>query len=350
MVLSYYVAGNTAAGRVNVLATNVEDFRHVIVLKHPSPQVKTSCLHEWMKRHVRTGTKVEILESVEGKLFIDGIIIREEGVAIISDTIIDESIKNIHTLDLTSYILETESRLQSVHNHEKNMNDYLEKSWESFATGLNIHDQLEHIYIRHMDFDKADQVALQWKKRYLPTEGKKNSQGQVCKRLFGTNTAEGAINIVPKIIENFPVVHHVKGRAGTGKSYFMNTIAEACIQLGYDIEQYICSFDPKSTDMIIVRALNICLLDSTNPHEFTPKQTDVVIDLYEETVAPGVDERYKDSIKETTATYKSFMKKGINNLQAARQNQRIIDDMYIDLFSSEVIDSIIHLIENIRMQ
>lgn len=350
MVLSYYVAGNTAVGRVNVLATNVEDFNHIIILKHPSPQVKTNCLREWMRKHIDEETDLELLESIEGKRFLDGVILRNEGVAIISDTIINDSIENAHTIDLTSYILDTEIGLQSVYTHKKNMSELQEKSWTSFATGLKIHDDLEHIYIRHMDFNKADQVALQWKQHYLPTERKKNQKGHVRKRLFGTNTADGAINIVPEMIAPFSVVHHVKGRAGTGKSHFMNAVSDACIQLGYDVEQYICSFDPKSTDMIIVRDLNICLLDSTNPHEFTPNKGDVVIDLYEETVEPGTDERYEESINQTTKKYKSFMKKGIRYLKEARQEQHIIDEIYVHQFSTKVINSIIDSIEKIRLK
>src|SRR5699024_554917 len=188
----------------------------------------------------------------------------------------------------------------------------------------------------HMNFDEADEVAVKWMQRYLPTRKKQEQQGSVVKRLFGTNTPEGSLNVVPSIIDSFPVVHHVKGRAGTGKSFFMNTVADACIQLGYDIEQYMCSFDPESTDMIIVPELNICLFDSTNPHEFTPKGDDVVIDLYEETVEPGIDERYKDSIKDTTTKYKSYMRRGNEYLKQARQHQQKIDNLYAPLFTSDI--------------
>src|SRR5699024_6248712 len=94
--------------------------------------------------------------------------------------------------------------------------------------------------------------------------------------------------------------------AGTGKSVFMKKVAEACMNHGLDIELYHCSFDPNSVDMVLVRDLDFCIFDSTAPHEKNPdRRDDVVIDLYEEAVAPGTDETY---------AYKSHMTKGMKYL------------------------------------
>lgn len=345
MFFSYYVAGNTALGQMNVLASNIEDCEQVIVLHHLSPFVKTRCMKEWLHTHIQDQTGIELLESVDGKPFLDGIIHRREKYAIVSHTVIDDSNNIAHTIDLSSYILETEERQRAAKDYEKNKNEMLAKAWECFAKGLEIHDELEHIYIQHMDFEKADEIARKWKKKYLPKHGKQEKNSQIRKRLFGTNVAEGSLNVVLEIIEHFSCVHHIKGRAGTGKSHFMNTIKDACIQLGYDIDQYICSFDPKSTDMIVVPELQLCLFDSTNPHEFTPRENDVVIDLYEEAVEPGVDERYKETIEKTTLAYTSFMKEGKEYLQKARQEQERIDDLYKDVYTDSVRDSMMHTIK-----
>lgn len=342
MVFSYYVAGNTAAGQFNVLSSNVEECERVIVLKHPSPRIKTTCMKEWLHVEEVDHSNIERLESIEGKPFLDGIIHPKKQYAIVSDTVIDESTNNTHTIDLSSYILETEERQEKAKDHGDKKHYFLKKAWDCFADGLKIHDELEHIYIQHMDFKKADEVADKWMKKYLPKKAKQAKTLHIRKRLFGTNTAEGSVNVVPNIIEHFSVVHHIKGRAGTGKSHFMNTIKDACIQLGYDIDQYICSFDPASTDMIIVPELQLCLFDSTNPHAFTPKENDVVVDLYEESVQPDIDERYKESIESTTLRYTSFMKEGKKYIQKARKEQNHIDDLYTGIYTDSTVESIMH--------
>lgn len=340
MAISYYVAGNTATGRVNVLHSNVKECEDIVILDHSSPEVKSMIIRDWLQQWKRRQSSIETIESVEGKPFVDGAVFPMEKKAVVSNTIYDDSVNNTHTIDLSSYILETDSRRMLVNEYEERMNERIEKATKAFATGLHIHDALEHVYIQHMDFSKADVVAADWIEKYIPFSEGQMKKGQIKKRLFGTNTAEGAVNVVPLLIQPFTTVHHVKGRAGTGKSHFMNTIAEACLTEGYDIEQYICSFDPESTDMLMIRDLDLCIFDSTEPHAFTPHAEDIVIDLYEQTVTPGTDERYKEEIEQTTKEYKSYMKQGIIELKHAREEQAFIDILYRDVFTKDVMEAI----------
>src|SRR5699024_11816101 len=112
------------------------------------------------------------------------------------------------------------------------------------------------------------------------------------------------------LIAPFRNVYYVKGRAGTGKSVFMKKILNACKSYGYDIEMYRCSFDPSSVDMIIVRDLDFCVVDSTPPHEFFPDSGQgVVIDFYELTVTQCTDEKYQKVIAYWKEQYQSEMKK-----------------------------------------
>src|SRR5699024_8801651 len=164
---------------------------------------------------------------------------------------------------------------------------------------LTIHDELEQVYIDEMDFSKANKLAEHVLNDIFTDVPMLNKQAHVYKRLFGTNTIEGAINEVEQIIE--PIKHRVfiKGRAGTGKS----------VLLGYDVELHHCSFDPQSIDMVLIRDLNYCLFDSTAPHEFFPtRATDQIVDLYETTVTKGTDEKYAEKIAQITQAYKKGMR------------------------------------------
>src|SRR5690606_31689042 len=102
--------------------------------------------------------------------------------------------------------------------------------------------------------------------------------------------ADGVVNEVPYILNQVKNVYHIKGRAGTGKSTFMRRVVAACEAYGFDLELYHCSFDPGSLDMLLVRELDFCIFDSTEPHEFFPtREGEQIIDLYEEAVNPGTD-------------------------------------------------------------
>ena len=94
------------------------------------------------------------------------------------------------------------------------------------------------------------------------------------------------------------------GQSGSGKSTFMKKIAEQALSHGFDTEVYHCSFDPNSLDMIIMRELDVCLFDSTAPHEYFPSRTnDEIIDIYEIAVTSGTDERYADELAEIQTAY-----------------------------------------------
>lgn len=58
----------------------------------------------------------------------------------------------------------------------------------------------------------------------------------------------------------------LKGGPGTGKSTLMKKVAAHFRQ--HDVEQYLCSSDPRSLDAVVVTDLGIVVVDGTAPHVF----------------------------------------------------------------------------------
>lgn len=251
-----------------------------------------------------------MLKSPISERYVEGIILREKEVAIIGER----------------------------------KSPFTTEAYEQFKQGLRIHDNLEKVYIQEMDFTKANQLADDFTEKLLANESKIGRTPHIYRRLFGTNTVDGVVNEVPNLTEHLKQVYHIKGRAGTGKSTFMKRVAEACLNHGFDLEIYHCSFDPNSIDMVLIPALQICLFDSTDPHRFEPQDTsrEVIIDLYEETVTPGTDEKYAEEINKLTKEYKSFMKKGLAVIKAegekiiAADDKRPFSQMEVDGIVSEL--------------
>ena len=319
--ISYYVTGNTAEGFINYLQSNLKGVRQVFVLKHESNKIKTTVLR-YLLKVFEEENEVEVLLSTLGEKYLDGLIIRNQSLAVISDYIHDPELKNVNVIDLTSFIEELPSD-QKIETNKAKIKDHIQQSYDNFTQGLKIHDELESIYIDEMDFEKADKITKEFIEELFENIPQKENESIIYKRLFGTNTPEGAVNIVPDILSTIQHAYFIKGRAGTGKSTFMKKVLSACKKHGFDIEVYHCSFDPQSIDMVLVRELSFCIFDSTNPHEFYPKHDGhKIIDMYKETVTPGTDEKYADEIKEVTVRYKSYMKKGIEKLKEA--------DIYLD--------------------
>jgi len=281
--INYYVTGNTAEGFVNHLSSNIEGLKETISLEGLSYKESTAILEKLIEEN-KSKTSIEVLKSPISETYLNGVIFRDKQLSVLG-------------------------------NMEQPFTD---KAYELFQKGLEIHDDLEAVYIQEMDFEKADELAQKLHQALLKDIPKQNKKPRVYRRLFGTNTMDGVVNEVPSLIKDLDVVYHVKGRAGTGKSTFMNKIADAaCLDHGLDLELYHCSFDPNSIDMVRIPALKTCLFDSTDPHAFQPKdkEKEKVIDIYEEAVAPGTDEKYEKEINELTNSYKSYMKQGVTTLK-----------------------------------
>ncbi|WP_188454161.1 hypothetical protein [Virgibacillus oceani] len=331
MIFNYYVTGNTAEGFVNFLESNVEGIEKLVILKHASNKFKTMVMKQLIKNY-KTTDDIEVLNSPLGNDYLDGMILRDKSIAVIVDSI-------AANLKGTEINLEPQSKQLDDTHALNEIQKYTQEAYSNFAAGLNVHDKLEAIYINEMNFDRADQLAWEFNVKLLKDYSKRDTS-KIKHRLFGTNTADGVVNVVPQILDTLSKNYFIKGRAGTGKSTFMKKIAYACSDHGFDVELYHCSFDPNSIDMVLVRELDFCIFDSTDPHEFFPERDgDEIVDLYKELVTPGTDEKYEKEIAELNSRYKSYMKKGIKSLKAAGTYLERNEEKYIGNFSDNEIEA-----------
>ncbi|WP_047984486.1 hypothetical protein [Ornithinibacillus californiensis] len=324
----YYITGNTAEGIVNFLSTNTSDFHHHIILKHPSQTVKTTVIKEIINEY-EANHDVEVLYSSLGKEFLEGVIIRDKKIAVIDERAASADLSGAIEIDLSLFTTDDVATMDFTQEQEK-INAYTQLAYDNFETGLKIHDDLEAVYIKEMDFEKANQMAEEFTETILNGVPKQNKESTVFHRLFGTNTKDGVVNVVPEILSQLSKKYFIKGRAGTGKSTFMKKIMAACQEHGFDVELYHCSFDPNSIDMVLVRELGFCIFDSTDPHEFFPAGPgEEIIDMYEEAVTPGTDEKYAEEINELNSRYKSYMKLGIVNLKEAGEIHQSLEQQFV---------------------
>src|SRR5699024_6094258 len=100
---------------------------------------------------------IEIIHNPYSDMYVDGIIIREKSIAILSDDVVDDPINQAKTIDLDLFLNRSNDReTNSLNNRRKQL---AQPAYNYFKEALCIHDKLEEIYIEQMDFSKADHVA-----------------------------------------------------------------------------------------------------------------------------------------------------------------------------------------------
>lgn len=190
---------------------------------------------------------------------------------------------------------------------------------KAFAQAREIHNGQERIYLEHMDFPAADKLC-QGLVRRLMGDKSGTRPGRETHRFFGAATAQGSLDHIPQIMEGIGCRIYIKGRPGTGKSTLLKRVAAAALRRGCDVETYHCALDVGSLDMVAIRQLDVCLLDSTPPHEYFPqREGDEILDLYARCVVPGTDEAHAGELNKLQGSYKQLVQEATGHLQAAQE-------------------------------
>lgn len=100
----------------------------------------------------------------------------------------------------------------------------------------------------------------------------------------GGNTSKGFYSLYRYVLpqDDAKRILCIKGGPGTGKSQLMKKIGAYFGNKGYTIEYHHCSSDPNSLDGVLIKELNIALLDGTSPHivdPITPGAVDEILNM-----------------------------------------------------------------------
>ena len=98
---------------------------------------------------------------------------------------------------------------------------------------------------------------------------------------LGGNTGKGFYSHFNYIISQQDATRIIclKGGPGTGKSSLMKKVGKYYVDKGYDVEFHHCSSDSDSLDGILIKELNVAMLDGTAPHMIDPVNPGAVDDI-----------------------------------------------------------------------
>lgn len=337
--MHYYASGNTAKGFYNLFESNMQGLENIYLLKGGPHTLKSSMIKKLADTWTEQGYYTERIHSSSDNDSLAGLIIPALQFGIFDTS--TSPISEVHYVDFEAAL--DKAKLKAMHTewqelHAK-ISETFQAAYDCFADGLHIHDYLEDIYIKEMDFNKANQVTDELIQEILLDKKSNNENAIIRHRFFGASTSAGVVDFIPSITDGLTKRYFIKGRAGSGKSTLLKKVVSASKERGFDIEVYHCGFDPESVDMVVIRELSVCLFDSTDPHEYFPERKgDEIVDLYKLTITPGTDEKYESDIIYYTKSYKQRMKDGIAHLKKAKSLNDQLEAMYMDAVDFSVID------------
>lgn len=360
-VLKYFGAGNTADGFYSLFDNILDNLDRLYILKGGPGTGKSALMKNVAKMWQDKGYDIEMVHCSSDADSVDAIIIPKLNAGIVDGTaphVIEpkapgavEEYVNLGIAWDSKKLAPQKDKILAI---QAEVSNYYKNAYDNFKNALKIHTELEQIYVKNMDFEKADDLANQLK-REIFTDKHSSGEGNIKKRFLGATTPTGSVHFIENLTENIKTRYFIKGRAGTGKSTLQRSLINEAKAQNLDMEIYYCGFDPKSIDMVIFPQLSVAIFDSTSPHELFPSRTgDIIIDMYEKTVAKGTDEKFKEEIETVTEAYKSKINEGIYFLRKAKQTRDQLEAIYIEAMDFSKVDQIreeiIAELENIATQ
>lgn len=353
----YFACGNTAKGFQNFFASNLKNLDKVFILKGGPGTGKSSLMKKVGTAVTNKGVPVEYIHCSSDPSSLDGIIIREIGIAIVDGTaphVIEPTapgaIEEYVNLGTAWNVDQLASHKNKILFLQSEISACYPKAYSCFSKALRIHDEWEKIYINQMDFTKANQFTETVIDQILGTTyfDKKST---IMHRFFGCSTPQGPLNYVQELIQDLSIRYFIKGRPGSGKSTMLKKILAAAQTRGINTEVYHCSLDPDSLDMLLFPELDLCIFDSTAPHEYFPsKPTDKLLDMYSELITPHTDEDYALELTNLSKRYKAATSEATSHLAYAKYLHDDLEKYYIAATDftkiNAITDTLIHKILN----
>ena len=341
----FFVCGNTAKGFCDFFGDNIGPLSKIFILKGGPGIGKSTLMKKIGKKLEKLEYNVEYVHCSSDPDSLDGVLVPKLGLGIVDGTAphviepkapgaIEEYVNLGRAFNTDELAIHTKEILDI----QNNIKQCYEKAYEEFGKGLKVHDEWEKIYIENMDFSKANKLTEEVINSLFGVINL-NKISSVKNRFFGASTPYGSKDFIENITEDIGTRYFIKGRPGTGKSTILKKILENAKDRGIDTEVYHCGFDPDSLDMLLFPELNICIFDSTAPHEYFPsREGDFIIDVYDKLINAHTDEIYQSELTDIVARYKFYVDKGIAELAKAKGYHDKLEKFYIETTDFKVID------------
>ncbi|WP_054755018.1 hypothetical protein [Piscibacillus salipiscarius] len=221
-----------------------------------------------------------------------------------------------------------------------------QKAIHQFKTAHDYHEEVEKIYIKYLNIDKANRETDKLKQSIFNAT-KLNKSASIVHRYLGAATPQGPTDFVLDLTSDVEKRIFIKGRSGTGKSTMLKKLVKEAIDRGIDTEVYHCGFDPESLDMVIFRELGVAIFDATAPHEHEPQRTgDEIFDVYELFVDGAPDDKHLEDILSLKNNYKMQTKQATEYLKQIQDRQRTFEAIYKDALDEGFMQGVAARIHN----
>lgn len=348
MIKNYYAGANSSAGFYSLYDQALQGLETIYILKGGPGTGKSTFMRKIGLTLMERGLNLEYFHCSSDNQSLDGVVVPELKLGIVDGTaphIVEPKYPGVveQVIDLGEYRNDsylTQYREQIIKLTDE-ISQHFQLAYDTFAEAKKIHLKKEDIYKGAMSFSKADEVTDDLLNRIFKDVASQNRKSHVRNLFFGAATPKGVVNFIDNITSDIDKRFIIKGRPGSGKSTLMKRIGKEAQDLGLDVQYYLCGFDPKSVDMVLIPSLSVCIVDGTAPHVVDPFiENDEVVDMFALCIDPEVEkDKRKEELDKLDVSYKTLMVKATNYISEAKRLHDNLEEYYVAAMDFKKVDA-----------
>lgn len=330
-VLNYFAGGNTAKGHYSLFHSNLSNLERLYILKGGPGTGKSHFIKKIGKEWQKRGYSLEYIYCSSDKDSLDGAIIRELNVGIVDGTnphviepqfpgAVDEYV-NLGVAWDSEKLRKNKEEIISLTNQVSYL---FQAAYDSFGDAFVFYEKQRENVRRYLNSEKLKRLTETLVDELF--DEKLNTKTAVVKHRFhGANTPTGYVSFLHELTEPLRKRYVLTGRPGTGKSLVLKRLLLEAEIRGFHVEAYHCGFVPENIDLLIIRDLDLAVIDHKQPHKLRKiRDTDKVIEMEKEVL----DSKLIHEDEELTEAYEKHMQEAFSSLQKVKILRGKLENYY----------------------
>lgn len=190
-----------------------------------------------------------------------------------------------------------------------------------------VYEDWESVNTEAMDFGKANLLAEQVIEENFSGLPVARRAGRVRHLFASAITPDGMVNYLDTIVGNCSRRYVIEGDPGTGKSYLLEKVSKAAVERGLHVELYHCPLNPEKVEHVLIPGLSLALTKSIEPHTFTPRSDDTIVDM-NQCLDMEVVEKHYASLARASEAFSSLFNTAIHYIQQAKAHHDVLEGFY----------------------
>lgn len=285
------------------------------------------------------GHEVDFLHCSSDNNSLDGIVIRDQNVALIDGTsphVVDPINPGavdtiIHLGDFWNEAGIRKNRIAMIKTNER-IHDIFTHAYGYLSAAGEVYKIIESIERKKIKEARLHKVAAELISHELAHREIGKETGKL-KRFFASAiTPNGLEHFIPTLIEGLEKIYLIRSSIGSGSDLILNLFLENARMRGYDVQAFYCPMKPSNKiEHLLIPELSLAILTSNSYHELDlPDEQEgvTVIEMNEmetEIIAPFEAEVEQDSLNKLD----DLLKRGIECLKAAKKEHDMLETYYI---------------------